>query len=620
MGPSIPHSGRGIGGAAFALFLASSGLLGQRAPPALISPSPDDQYVPGPDSQPQAGVPTGKTFDFAFDTSNVFRGTKRKVTVYIPAEYMADKPACLYVGLDSLSFSVPVVFDNLIYKKEMPVTIALGVPSGEVKSAEATQNPRFNRSLEFDGMNGDLARFLIEEIIPEVERHTTPDGQRILISQDPNDRAIGGASTGAIGSFTVAWERPDSFRRVFTAIGTFVGMRGGDHYPVLIRKTEPKPIRIFMQDGSHDGLDGALGEVGDWWMSNQTMLRALQFSGYEVGHTWGEGTHNMRHPTAVIPDAMRWLWKDWPRPVRRGETENTFLGGVRPPGRARIPNGILLPDEDWQQVPGAYRSSGVVVADPQGNVLFQDREAGKTWAICCGGQPEETTRVGGSYEGIAFGANGCAYIADPFHASIVACATDGSRATVAKGVHGLDLVVDHSGTIFLTEPGSGDIPSGRVWRISSNGEKVLLDSGLDHPTGIALSPDGLWLAVAENRTHWGYSYRVTSNGNLQAKQRFYWFHVPDNADDSGAGAWVMDQDGRLYAASRMGIQVFDRNGRSRAILPVPGVAVTGVSFGGAGFDILYVACADQRLYRRKLNVSGAPAWAKPIVLPKWSAG
>ena len=251
----------------------------------------EDQYVLGPDSLPQPGVPKGKVFEFAFNRSKIFPGTTRKIAVYVPAEYTADKPACVYVGLDGLVFEVPTVFDNLIYKHEMPVTIAIGIEPGSVESTEEMPNPRFNRSFEFDGLNDNLARFLLEELIPEVERHKTTDGLAIRLSNDPNDRAAGGISTGGIGSFTLAWERPDAFRRIFTASGTFVGMRGGDRYPVLVRKTELKPIRIFMQDGSNDGMDGSLGEVGDWWMGNQAMQRALEFAGYQVQHVWGEGPH-----------------------------------------------------------------------------------------------------------------------------------------------------------------------------------------------------------------------------------------------------------------------------------------------------------------------------------------
>src|SRR6185295_2135214 len=140
-------------------------------------------------------------------------------------------------------------------------------------------------------------KFLIDELLPEVESKKTSDGRAIKLSKNPNDCGIGGASSGAICAFTVAWERPDRFRRVFSAIGTYVGLRGGNEYSTLIRKYEPKPLRVFLQDGSSDLNIYA----GDWWMANQTMERALIFAGYEVNHVWGEGPHSGRHGTAIFP-------------------------------------------------------------------------------------------------------------------------------------------------------------------------------------------------------------------------------------------------------------------------------------------------------------------------------
>jgi hypothetical protein len=319
--------------------------------------SPDDQYVLGPDSKPQPGVPIGKTFELVYDKSKIFPGSATKVTVYIPAEYIGEKPACVFVGLDGLPFEVPTVFDNLIYKREMPVTIAIGIQPGVTDSVRAPQNPRFNRSVEFDGLSDSFARFLLEEVFPEVQRQKTPGGLPIVLSSDPNDRAAGGMSTGGIGSFTLAWDRPDVFRRVFTAIGTFVGMRGGDRYAVLVRKTEPKPIRVFMEDGSNDELP-PIGEVGDWWLSNQTMFSALQFAGYQLEHVWGEGTHSGKHATSIFPDAMRWLWKGWPQPITAGESQNTFF------------KAILQPGESWHVVSGDYSSDGILAGTRKERLFF----------------------------------------------------------------------------------------------------------------------------------------------------------------------------------------------------------------------------------------------------------
>ena len=223
-----------------------------------------------------------------------------------------------------------------------------------VKATADTALDRFNRSYEYDGLGDGYARFLLDELLPEVEKKTTADGRPIRLSHDGNDRAIGGSSSGAIAAFTAAWERPDAFRRVFSAIGTYVGLRGGNVYPTLIRKYEPKPIRVFLQDGSADlNIYG-----GDWWMANQEMERALTFAGYEVNHVWGDGGHNGKHATAVFPDAMRWLWKDWPAPVKAGA------------GSPQLKE-ILIPGEDWKLVGEGYTVHRGPGGQRQGRGLLQ---------------------------------------------------------------------------------------------------------------------------------------------------------------------------------------------------------------------------------------------------------
>jgi enterochelin esterase-like enzyme len=243
------------------------------------------EYTPGPDSKPQEGVPKGEVMKFTFDKSKIFPGTWREYWVYVPAQYTPDKPACVYVNQDGIQNQAPVVFDNLIHKKEMPITVGVFVMHGRVLAENQEKAlDRFNRSYEYDGLGDNYARFILEEILPEVETKKTSDGRPIRLSKNGNDRAIGGSSSGAICAFTAAWERPDAFTRVFSSIGTYVGLRGGQNYPTLIRKLEPKPIRIFLQDGSNDLNNYG----GDWWMANQTMERALIFAGYEVNHVWGE--------------------------------------------------------------------------------------------------------------------------------------------------------------------------------------------------------------------------------------------------------------------------------------------------------------------------------------------
>ncbi len=263
-----------------------------------------DDYQPGPDSVVQTNVPQGEVLEFTFANSKIFPGTTRAVKVYVPKQYDPTKPACLFVNQDGVRWNAPVVFDNLIAKGEMPVTIGVFVAPGRLPANDSTNAlDRFNRSYEFDGLGDSYANFLLDELLPAVEEKTTSDGRSIKLSKSANDRAIAGESSGGIAAFTVAWERPDAFSRVFTTVGTYVGLRGGEIYPTLIRKFEPKPLRVFLQDGSGDlNIYG-----GDWWMANQTMERALVFAGYEVNHAWGDGGHPGKQGTAIFPDAMRWL-------------------------------------------------------------------------------------------------------------------------------------------------------------------------------------------------------------------------------------------------------------------------------------------------------------------------
>src|SRR6202790_4949259 len=287
-----------------------------------ISQLPTENYPIDSASVEHAAVPKGELLRLRFDSSKIYPGTTRDYWVYVPVQYNPEHPACVYVNQDGTQWNAPTVFDNLIYRGEMPVTIAVFITPGIVNTNDPSiALNRFNRSFEYDGLGDAYARFLLEEILPEVEKQQTKDGRAIHLSKNGSDRAIGGSSSGAVCAFTVAWERPAEFSKVFSCIGTYIGMRGAERYPTLIRKYEPRPIKIFLQDGSDDLNIYA----GDWWMANQTMERALVFSGYSVEHIWGEGQHNVKKATAIFPEAMRWLWKDWPQVTKVGPTKNQLL-------------------------------------------------------------------------------------------------------------------------------------------------------------------------------------------------------------------------------------------------------------------------------------------------------
>jgi gluconolactonase len=571
-------------------------------------PPESNDYPVGPDSQPQANVPAGKIFKFDLTASKVFPGTTRTITVYIPAAYSPRKPACLYVGLDSFSPDMSVVFDNLIAQHAMPVTIGIGIAPGTVNSASGDENPRFDRSFEFDSRSDRLARFILEDVIPEVERQKTPTDYPIAISDDPNDHAIGGSSTGAIAAFTVAWERPDAFRRVFSSIGTYVGMRGGEQYYVQVRKTEPKPIRIFQQDGVHDEWPSG-PEMGDWWMSNLTMNRALEFAGYDVKHVWGDGTHNGNQAKQLFPDAMRWLWRDYPAPIQ-----------AQAPGNPRLKE-ILQPGEDWRLAALGCAPAIHLAANPQGQAFFRSAGAPDPSEITADNRPTScaaaTQPAGGA--AFAFGPDGKRYLALPLGGIRISDPAQDTGKVVANDLIVRDFTVRNNGDIYATTQASNHWTE--LWLIRATGEKIKLDSKIKGASGVAFSPDGLWLFVAQGLSHTGLSYRVLPHGDLDAREPFYDFYVPDTADNSGAGGIAMGQNGFAYVATRMGIQVFDRNGRVIAILPLPGnEAATSVSFGGQEFDTLYVAAADGKIYKRKLHAGGVPPFAAPAKLPPGSAG
>jgi len=570
--------------------LASLLLLG----PPLAAPGQQDNYVPGPDSAPQPGVPQGELIKFDFARSAIFPGTRRQVTVYVPRQYDPAKPACVYVDQDGVQWNAPVVLDNLISRGELPVIVGVFVTPGVVNAGNpAAGLDRFNRSLEYDGLGDAYARFILDELLPAVETRVAADGRPVRLSHSGNDRAIAGSSSGAIAAFTAAWERPDAFSRVLSSVGTYVGLRGGDRYPTLIRKFEPKPIRVFLQDGSHDlNIYG-----GDWWMANQTMERALTFSGYEVSHAWGDGGHNGRHIGAILPDALRWLWRDWPKPVARGVSQNAALAA------------LLIPGEDWRVAAGGYASTGSPAANARGEVFFNDRPAGRSYRIAVDGVVAESSAASGTADGQQFGPDGRLFAAVSAASQILACGADG-KATVFANISGRHLVVAHNGDTYVTEGGGAS----NVWLIRPDGGKQVVDSGLRAATGITLSPDQSLLYVAEGASRWIYSYKVGADVTLTDKQRYFWLHESDTEEGSNAGGLRCDRSGWLYAATDLGIQICDQAGRVNAIVPTPNRRVTDLCFGGERFDTLFATCGDT-VFKRRLKTTGANAWAEPVLPP-----
>jgi enterochelin esterase family protein len=266
---------------------------------------PRTVYKLGPDSLDQKGVPKGKVTKHTWK-SDIFPGTVRDYWVYVPAQYDPRKPACVMVFQDGGayvnrkgSFRVPTVLDNLIQKKEIPVMIGIFINPGRVPPSGEGKKGRDNRSFEYDTLSDQYARFLEKEILPEVAK-------KYNLRKDAAGRGIGGISSGGICAFTVAWQRPDLFSKVLSHVGSFTNIRGGHVYPALIRKTEPKPVRVFLQDGSND-----LNNLhGNWYLSNLQMESALKWAKYDCKAVFGDGGHDGIQGGAILPDSLRWLWRE----------------------------------------------------------------------------------------------------------------------------------------------------------------------------------------------------------------------------------------------------------------------------------------------------------------------
>ncbi|MDZ4404633.1 alpha/beta hydrolase-fold protein [Prosthecobacter sp.] len=259
------------------------------------------------DSQPQKNVPQGRLEKFEWTTSKVFLETVRDVTVYLPADFKPGEETCLMVWQDGSRHVDPngpmrasVVFDNLIHKKEMPRTVGVFIDPGR-KPKQKRGEKAGNRSFEYDSLGDAYARFLIDEILPEVEKR-----YQTKFRSQPEAWAIAGGSSGGICSFTVAWERPDKFRKVLCWVGTFVDIRGGNHYPYLVRITERKPVRVYLLDGEND-LDN---KFGNWPLANKMMAASLKYMNYDFCIDWTQCFHGSKGMAPNLPEALRWLWRD----------------------------------------------------------------------------------------------------------------------------------------------------------------------------------------------------------------------------------------------------------------------------------------------------------------------
>ena len=499
----------------------------------------------------------GEVIKFNLNDSKIYPGTEREILVYVPQQYTGDKPACLLVCMDGILYDATTVMDNLIATGEMPITIGVFVNPGVVYD-EDREVVRYNRCKEFDSTDDNFVSFLESEVLARVEGMATKGGKVVKLSKDANDRAITGASSGGIAAFTAAWSRPDLFSRVYTTVGTFVAMRGGHEYPAIVRKTEPKPLRIYMQDGWYDVWNPIFGE---WFEYNLLMESAFNFAGYEVFHKWDRGNHSIKYGTLAFPDAMRWLWKGYPAKVQKGWSNNGML------------QEILDPENDWKEIALPVAVNGCLFPSSDSAIVMADRP--NIYKVYADGRYEQVGKLKAD-EG---------FLGEGLIMKETTLYKNGKK--VADKLYGLNAVVELADDKFVALC-IGAKSTKNVW-VVNQGRGAL-----------AVAPDYRFCVTAEKNTHHLISTIMDKNGQMLYSEPFYYMHDLSNGVNKPTRNMAFDTNGNLYVATEMGVQVADHNGRVRAILSLPAGGVNSLAFSG---NYLYVLCGDQ-LFVRKMKAEG----------------
>lgn len=552
------------------------------------------------DSKPQPDVPKGEMIKDAY-TSNggIFPGTQREYQLYIPHGLDRSKPAAFMVFQDGVIYQAPVVFDNLIAKKDIPPLIGVFIKPGVVPAANENALPRFNRSYEYDSITDNYSRFLIEEFLPAIEAK-----HGIKLSTDPNDAAISGNSSGGIAAFMVAWHRSDRFRRVFTGVGTYVGIHGGDRLPVLVRKFEPKPIRIFLQSGTGDNNL----YCGDWWMANQMMERSFTWAGYDVNHAWGEGGHNQKHASQIFPDVMRWLWRDWQR--------NKEIK-ANPKGESKW-KGYEVCDvtSKWSEVFASTNGDAFCVAANKAGDVAVSGEQGKVVMIGKDGAQSVLCDVNKTVFALGFAHDNSLLIGGwkiPDSPQLTACLPGSGPREIGKTrwvTHSLALTYNHK--LYLgVGHGLNPPPAGAPFTLRDPGLAV---EEYNLPQVLCLSPDQTQIYASFRGEV--FATRIRPDGTLADFQSFYQLENIGNTTGfgfRGLGKMCVDTDGRLYVATSLGIEVCDQAGRVNFIILTPEVP-HDLCFGGKDLSELFIACGN-KVYKRPTKVHGIVSGQMPPIKP-----
>ncbi len=430
--------------------------------------------------------------------------------------------------------------------------------------------------------------------------------KKYRLSKDPNDHALSGVSTGAVGAFMAAWNRPDQFHRVLSFIGTYVAMKGADSLPALIRKTEPKPIRIFLQDGKNDHVvptePYGTFYAGSWPINNQVMYEAFESAGYDVKLVIGDEGHNMKQGGAIMPEALRWLWRGYPKPIAVHEPADMGQAGWDARGKVYS---TVSADKPWEQVGETYHSVAGPATDRDGNVFFADPAANRIYKS----DPDRKVTVfkenSGGAKTLAVGPDGRLYASQPSRKRIVSYGPGGDEKVVAQNVEADEIAITAGSAIYFADgvhKTLGYIDTRGHSRIVYDGGEIAL------PSGVALSPDQAMVVVTDAQARHSWSFQIARDGSLINGEPFYRLEMPETGWMSGVQGVAEDSIGQIYFATAVGVQVCEANGRVAQILnPPEHGSISGLAFAGKDLNWLYVA-EGGKLFRRPVKVKGITAW------------
>jgi sugar lactone lactonase YvrE len=328
------------------------------------------------------------------------------------------------------------------------------------------------------------------------------------------------------------------------------------------------------------------------------MLSALQFAGYDVRHEWGDGEHNSRHATAIFPQVLKWLWRDWPAPIK-----------ANPSGQSKQDvYQSLIAGEDWQLVSEGHRHTDGPAVSATGEIFFTDPANNRIHRVGRDGKVSMFAENTSGANGLMFGPDGRLYAGLTRTRQIVAYDESGKAEVLAENLPSNDLAVNVKGDLYVT-----DSANKRVWLLPKGGKPRVVDEGIDFPNGVLFSPDQTLLYVSDYTGQLSWVFQIQPDGSLTHKQKYFYVHMPDAAVRSGADGMAVDSDGRVYIATSLGVQVFDQIGKCHAIIPAPqpNSSLSNVEFAGPNMDEMYVTNGD-KVFKRKTKVKGVASWQKPI--------